>query len=147
MSNIKTQVVQFCKDLDKVASNRNSLIAQIATALAKIRSIEAKWAWVHENVAEPIASHFNGRAVIRETRNGSLTFDVKGEEGVRHDAALSRLRALISTTGLMAGSGNTNVSHKREEVAPRKTKRVTQLLVMFNDLSEAERKAFLAEAK
>ena len=146
MSNIKTQVVQFCKDLDKVASDRNSLIAQIATALAKIRTIEAKWAWVHENVAEPIASHFKGRAVIRETRNGSLTFYVKGEEGVRHDAALSRLRALISTTGLMAGSGNTN-NRNKTEVAPRKTKRVSQLLVMFNDLSEAERKAFLAEAK
>jgi Tfp pilus assembly protein PilV len=147
MSNIKTQVVQFCKDLDKVASNRNSLIAQIATALAKIRSTQAKWAWVRENVAEPIASHYKGRAVIRETRNGSLTFDVKGSEKQKHDAAYSRLRALVSESELLSGSGNTNQRKKTEEVAPRKTKRVSQLLVMFNDLSEAERKAFLAEAK
>jgi hypothetical protein len=145
MSNIKTQVVQFCRDLDKVASNRNSLIAQIATALAKLRKPEAKWAWVRENVAEPIAAHYSD-AVIRETRNGTLTFDIKGEEGARHDAALSRLRALISTSELMAGSGNTN-RNKAETVAPRKTKRVSELLAMFNDLSAAERAAFLAEAK
>ena len=145
MSNIKTQVVEFCSDLDKVASNRNSLIKQIASALAKIRSKQAKWAWVRENVAEPIAAHYKG-SILRETRNGTLTFDVKGEEGARHHTALSKLRALISTTGLAKGSGDTN-NRNKEEVTPRKTKRVSQLLVMFNNLSEAERAAFLAEAK
>ena len=146
MSNIKTQVVEFCSDLDKVASNRNSLIKQIASALAKIRSKQAKWAWVRENVAEPIAARYKD-SILRETRNGTLTFDIKGKGKKQHHTALSKLRALISTTGLAKGSGNTNKRNKTEEVAPRKTKRVSQLLVMFNDLSEAERKAFLAEAK
>jgi hypothetical protein len=36
---------------------------------------------------------------------------------------------------------------KTEKVAPRKTKRVTDLLVMFHDLNAAERAAFFAAAK
>jgi len=140
MSNIKTQVIEFCQDLDKVASNRNSLIAQIATALAKIRKPEAKWAWVRENVAEPIALHFKGRAVIRETRNGTLTFDVKGSEGVKHDAAYSRLRALVSSSELLSGSGNTN-RNKAEPVSERE-----QVLKAYEALSAADRKWFRAKA-
>ena len=140
MKTIKTQVVEFCQDLDKVTSNRNSLIAQIATALAKIRNPRAKWAWVRVNVAEPIALHFKGRAVIRETRNGSLTFDEKGSEGVRHDAAYSRLRALVSSSELLSGSGNTNRS-KVEKVSERE-----QVLEAYEALSAADRKWFRTKA-
>ena len=48
----------------------------------------------------------------------------------------------------MAASGSAHGRNKSEpKVAPRKTKRVAELLAAFHDLSAAERAAFLAGAK
>ena len=140
---IAVRVVSFSADLDKLCLDREKLILDIFTEVNKRKKPEAQWAYLMQDVAEPIAKHYKCEA--RYTRTGTIAFY---DGDARHDTATSRFRALVASTGLVSGSGNTNKAQKKEpEVTPRKTKRVSELLQAFNDLSAAERAAFLLGAK
>ena len=65
----------------------------------------------------------------------------------RHEPTRNAFRLLVGQAGLVAKVGSQNKRDKTEKVAPRKTKRVTDLLVMFHDLNAAECAAFFAAAK
>ena len=81
--------------------------------------------------------------------NGGYRF-YTSEEAIsanRHEAAQKQWNRCIAKYHNVKPDTRGGSRNKKEQVTPRKTKRVSQLLVMFNDLSEAERAAFLAEAK
>lgn len=116
---------------EKVAEERKVLIEKIAKCVLAHKTYDAQWTWVREFVGEAIAKHY--KVEIKDTRNGTITFTK--DDGTRHDTALSALRALLSGTTLMSGSGNTNRS---------KTDPVDALLKKFNSLTAAQKKRFLA---
>lgn len=81
--------------------------------------------------------------------NGGYRF-YTSEEAIsanRHEAAQKQWNRCIAKYHEVKRDARGGNRNKVEQVKPRKTKQVTQLLVMFNDLSAEERAAFLAEAK
>ena len=140
---IAVRVVSFSADLDKLCLDREQLILDIFAEVNKRKKPEAQWAYLMKDVAEPIAKHYKCEA--RYTRTGTITFY---DGDARQDTATSRFRALVASTGLVSGSGNTNKAQKKEpEVTPRKTKRVSELLQAIYDLSAAERAALMLDLK
>ena len=140
---IAVRVVSFSADLDKLCLKRDKLILDIFAEVNKRKKPEAQWAYLMKDVAEPIAKHYKCEA--RYTRTGTITFY---DGDARQDTATSRFRALVASTGLVSGSGNTNKAEKKEpEVTPRKTKRVSELLQAIYDLSAAERAALMLDLK
>ena len=140
---IAVRVVSFSADLDKLCLDREQLILDIFAEVNKRKKPEAQWAYLMKDVAEPIAKHYKCEA--RYTRTGTIAFY---DGDARHDTATSRFRALVASTGLVSGSGNTNKAEKKEpEVTPRKTKRVSELLQAIYDLSAAERAALMLDLK
>ena len=140
---IAVRVVSFSADLDKLCLDREQLILDIFVEVNKRKKPEAQWAYLMKDVAEPIAKHYKCEA--RYTRTGTIAFY---DGDVRHDTATSRFRALVASTGLVSGSGNTNKAQKKEpEVTPRKTKRVSELLQAIYDLTAAERAALMLNLK
>ena len=140
---IAVRVVSFSADLDKLCLKRDKLILDIFAEVNKRKKPEAQWAYLMKDVAEPIAKHYKCEA--RYTRTGTIAFY---DGDARHDTATSRFRALVASTGLVSGSGNTNKAQKKEpEVTPRKTKRVSELLQAIYDLSAAERAALMLDLK
>jgi hypothetical protein len=140
---IAVRVVSFSADLDRLCLDREQLILDIFAEVNKRKRPEAQWAYLMQDVAEPIAKHYKCEA--RYTRTGTIAF-YDGDD--RHDTATSRFRALVASTGLVSGSGNTNKAQKKEpEVTPRKTKRVSELLRAIYDLSAAERAALMLDLK
>jgi hypothetical protein len=140
---IAVRVVSFSADLDRLCLDREQLILDIFAEVNKRKRPEAQWAYLMQDVAEPIAKHYKCEA--RYTRTGTIAF-YDGDD--RQDTATSRFRALVASTGLVSGSGNTNKAQKKEpEVTPRKTKRVSELLRAIYDLSAAERAALMLDLK
>ena len=140
---IAVRVVSFSADLDKLCLKRDKLILDIFAEVNKRKKPEAQWAYLMKDVAEPIAKHYKCEA--RYTRTGTIAFY---DGDARQDTATSRFRALVASTGLVSGSGNTNKAEKKEpEVTPRKTKRVSELLQAIYDLSAAERAALMLDLK
>ena len=82
------------------------------------------------------------------TINKHGAYKFKNAKGERHVAAQGQWDRVVDPYHKRSRDdkrgGNRN---KVEQVTPRKTARVTELLVMFNDLSAAERAAFLAGVK
>ena len=139
-------IITWYNRADKLVKDASEIKADIATRIASLTTWEAQMDFVASKVAPAIAKR-TGAIVVR-TRGGGVSFDKA--DGTRNQTALSCLRYWCSGTDLFAKVGSDakkEKQFKKEAVAPRKTKRVTQLLVMFNDLSEAERLAFLAGAK
>jgi hypothetical protein len=140
---IAVRVVSFSADLDKLCLDREQLILDIFVEVNKRRKPEAQWTYLMQDVAEPIAKHYKCEA--RYTRTGTIAFY---DGDARHDTATSRFRALVASTGLVSGSGNTNKAQKKEpKVTPRKTQRVSELLKAIYDLSAAERAALMLNLK
>ena len=79
------------------------------------------------------------------TDEGGYRF--KTAKGDEHKTAQQQWRRQVDPYHKRARSNRGGNRNKVEQVKPRKTKQVSQLLVMFNDLSAEERAAFLAEAK
>lgn len=82
--------------------------------------------------------------------NGGYRFYTSEEatSANRHEAAQKQWNRCIAKYHDVKRDGRGGSRNKPEpKVTPRKTKRVSELLAMFNDLSAAERAAFLAEAK
>ena len=79
-------------------------------------------------------------------KNGAYKF--KDDKGGRHVAAQGQWDRVIDPYHKRIRDDKRGGNrYKVEQVTPRKTKRVAELLVMFNDLSAAERAAFLAGVK
>lgn len=81
------------------------------------------------------------------TRNGDGAYKFKDAKGERHGSAQQQWDRTIDPYHKRARSNRGGNRNKVEQIKPRKTRQVSQLLVMFNDLSAEERAAFLAEAK
>lgn len=78
--------------------------------------------------------------------NGGYRF-YKSEEATsanRHEAAQKQWNRCIAKYHDIKKDSRGGKRNKTEKVAPRRTKRVTDLLVMFHDLNAAERAAFFA---
>ena len=131
MKTISTRVVEFAKGLDSLCLDREQLILDIFAEVKKRKTPEAQWEYLMSDVAKPLAAHYKCEA--RYTNRMTITFE-NGE--TRHDTAMSRFRALVSSTGLVSGSGNTNKAQKADPVV--------SLVKKFKDLSKAEQKRFLA---
>jgi len=148
MKTIAQRVSTFGAKVAQLETERATLALDILTEVRKRKSPVAQWEWIMENVAKPLAKVMSAKCGVKVEASignrGTPVFKV-GDE--RHEPTRSTFRLLVGETGLVAKVGSQNERNKVEKVAPRKTKRVSQLLVMFNDLSEAERIAFLAEAK
>jgi hypothetical protein len=148
MKTIAQRVSTFGSDVAQLETTRAALALDILTEVRKRKSPVAQWEWIMENVATPLAKVMSAKCGVKVEASignrGTPVFKV-GDE--RHEPTRNTFRLLVGETGLVAKVGSQNERNKTEKVAPRKTKRVSQLLVMFNDLSEAERIAFLAEAK
>jgi hypothetical protein len=148
MKTIAQRVSTFGSDVAQLETTRATLALDILTEVRKRKSPVAQWEWIMENVATPLAKVMSAKCGVKVEASignrGTPVFKV-GDE--RHEPTRNTFRLLVGETGLVAKVGSQNERNKTEKVAPRKTKRVSQLLVMFNDLSEAERIAFLAEAK
>ena len=82
--------------------------------------------------------------------NGGYRF-YTSEEAIsanRHEAAQKQWNRCIAKYHNVRYDPRGGSRNKSEpKVAPRKTKRVSELLALFNDLTAAERAAFLADAK
>jgi hypothetical protein len=81
--------------------------------------------------------------------NGGFRFYTSEEatSANRHEAAQKQWNRCIAKYHDVKRDGRGGSRNKVEKVAPRKTKRVSELLALFNDLTAAERAAFLADAK
>jgi hypothetical protein len=81
--------------------------------------------------------------------NGGFRFYTSEEatSANRHEAAQKQWNRCIAKYHDVKRDGRGGSRNKVEKVAPRKTKRVSELLAAFNDLTAAERAAFLADAK
>ena len=78
--------------------------------------------------------------------NGGYRF-YTSEEAIsanRHEAAQKQWNRCIAKYHGIKKDKRGGKRNKTEKVAPRRTKRVTDLLVMFHDLNAAERAAFFA---
>ena len=78
--------------------------------------------------------------------NGGYRF-YKSDEATsanRHEAAQKQWNRCIAKYHGIKKDSRGGKRNKTEKVAPRRTKRVTDLLVMFHDLNAAERAAFFA---
>lgn len=78
-------------------------------------------------------------------KDGAYKF--KDANGERHGTAQQQWDRTVDPYHKRVRSNRGGARNKQEQVTPRKTKRVTELLVMFNDLSAAERAAFLEGVK
>ena len=81
--------------------------------------------------------------------NGGYRF-YTSEEAIsdnRHEAAQKQWNRCIAKYHDIKKDKRGGKRNKKEVVVPRRTKRVTDLLVMFHDLNAAERAAFFAAAK
>ena len=145
---IAQRVQSFGANIAALEAERAALSRDILAEVRKRKNPVAQWEWVMENVAHPLAKVMSAECGVKIEASignrGTPVFKV-GDE--RHEPTRNAFRLLIGETGLVAKVGSQNQRRKQEQVTPRKTKRVSQLLVMFNNLSEAERAAFLAEAK
>lgn len=128
----------------------------IANAIVSIPTFEAQWQFVGTEIM-PIIAKMKGYGnprieKVTKGANKDIAYqfvDRKTGKSVS-GGARNFLRDRLSLTNLLAGVGSTNKAkrpRKEKPVAPRKTKRVSDLLAMFNDLSAAERAAFLLGAK
>jgi hypothetical protein len=148
MKTIAQRVSAFGADVANLETTRATLALDILTEVRKRKSPVAQWEWIMENVAKPLAKVMSAKCGVKVEASignrGTPVFKV-GDE--RHEPTRNTFRLLVGETGLVAKVGSQNERNKTETVAPRKTKRVSNLLAMFNDLSAAERAAFLAEAK
>jgi len=148
MKTIAQRVSAFGADVAHLETTRAALALDILTEVRKRRSPVAQWEWIMENVAKPLAKVMSAKCGVKVEASignrGTPVFKV-GDE--RHEPTRNTFRLLVGETGLVAKVGSQNERNKVEQVAPRKTKRVSELLALFNDLSAAERAAFLAEAK
>jgi hypothetical protein len=81
--------------------------------------------------------------------NGGFRFYTSEEatSANRHEAAQKQWNRCIAKYHDVKRDGRGGSRNKVEKVAPRKTKRVSELLALFNDLTAAERAAFMADAK
>lgn len=81
--------------------------------------------------------------------NGGFRFYTSEEatSANRHEAAQKQWNRCIAKYHDVKRDGRGGSRNKVEKVAPRKTKRVSELLAAFNDLTAAERAAFMADAK
>ena len=81
--------------------------------------------------------------------NGGYRFYTSEEatSANRHEAAQKQWNRCIAKYHDVKRDGRGGSRNKVEKVAPRKTKRVSELLALFNDLTAAERAAFMADAK
>lgn len=147
MKTIAQRVQSFGADVAALEADRAALSLDILAEVRKRKSPVAQWEWIMENVAHPLAKVMSAKCGVKVEASlgnrGTPVFKV-GDE--RHEPTRNTFRLLVGVTGLVAKVGSQNRS-KAETVAPRKTKRVSELLAMFNDLSAAERAAFLADAK
>jgi len=148
MKTIAQRVSTFGADVAHLETTRAALALDILTEVRKRKSPVAQWEWIMENVAKPLAKVMSAKCgVIVEASIGNRGTPVFKVGDDRHEPTRNTFRLLVGETGLVAKVGSQNERNKTETVAPRKTKRVSNLLAMFNDLSAAERAAFLAEAK
>lgn len=85
------------------------------------------------------------RCEVILTDEGGYRF--KTAKGDEHKTAQQQWRRQVDPYHKRVRSNRGGNRNKVEQVTPRKTARVTELLVMFNDLSAAERAAFFAAAK
>jgi hypothetical protein len=81
------------------------------------------------------------------TQNADGAYKFKDANGERHGTAQQQWDRKIDPYHKRARSNRGGNRSKTEQVTPRKTARVSQLLAAFHDLSAAERAAFLADAK
>ena len=85
------------------------------------------------------------RCELTINKNGAYKFkDAKGE---RHGTAQKQWERTVDPYHKRVRDNRGGNRNKVEQVTPRKTKRVSELLVLFNDLSAAERAAFLEGVK
>ena len=146
MKTIRQNLTAWYAKANDLVKTAGDIQLDIRDALVGLESLDAQWDFVAEQIAPPIAKQYD--AVIVRTRTGSVSFD--NPDGTRNSTALSKLRYWCELTTLMATSGSAAKRQKKEKepvVTPRKTKRVSDLLKQFNDLSAAERAAFLLDAK
>ena len=144
MKTIRQNLTAWYAKANDLVKTAGDIQLDIRDALVGLESLDAQWDFVAEQIAPPIAKQL-GVVVVR-TRTGSVSFD--NPDGTRNSTALSKLRYWCELTTLMATSGSAAKRQKKEPVVtPRKTKRVSDLLKQFNDLSAAERAAFLLDAK
>jgi hypothetical protein len=93
--------------------------------------------------AQAHAKHYGCKVV--QNADGAYKFKDASDE--RHGTAQQQWDRKIDPYHKRARSNRGGNRSKTEQVTPRKTAEVKKLLAMFNDLSAAERAAFLAEAK
>jgi hypothetical protein len=139
-------IITWYNKADQLVKEAGAIQADIATRITALTTWEAQMDFVASKVAPAVAQR-TGAVVVR-TRTGGVSFDKP--DGTRDSTALSALRYWCAGTNLFAPSGSAAKKQQRnkvEQVTPRKTAEVKKLLAMFNDLSAAERAAFLAEAK
>jgi hypothetical protein len=139
-------IITWYNKADQLVREAGAIQADIATRIASLTTWEAQMDFVAEKVAPAVAQR-TGAIVVRP-RTGGVSFDKP--DGTRDSTALSALRYWCAGTDLFAPSGSAAKKQQRnkaEQVKPRKTARVSELLAAFHDLSAAERAAFLAGAK
>ena len=133
MKTISTRVVEFAKGLDSLCLDREQLILDIFAEVKKRKTPEAQWEYLMSDVAKPLAAHYKCEA--RYTRTGAISF-YDGDD--RHDTAYSRFRALVSSTGLVSGSGNTNKAQKKE------VDLVAEALKLIKQMTPAQKKQVIS---
>jgi hypothetical protein len=148
MKTIAQRVQSFGADIAALEADRAALSLDILAEVRKRRNPVAQWEWVMEHVAHPLAKVMSAKCDVKvEASIGNRGAPVFKVGDARHEPTRNAFRLLVGQAGLVAKVGSQNKRDKTEKVAPRKTKRVTDLLVMFHDLNAAERAAFFAAAK
>ena len=138
MKTIAQRVVAFSAKLDGLCVDREQLILDIFAEVQKRKTPEAQWAYLMEDVAKPIAGHYKCEA--RYTNRGTIAF-YKGDD--RDDTATSRFRALVASTGLVSGSGNTNKKSNTRGKA--EVDLVAEALKLIKQMTPAQRKQVVAK--
>lgn len=147
MKTIAQRVQSFGADIAALEADRAALSLDILAEVRKRKNPVAQWEWIMEHVAHPLAKVMSAKCDVKvEASIGNRGAPVFKVGDARHEPTRNTFRLLVGQTGLVAKVGSQN-RNKTETVAPRKTKRVTDLLVMFHDLNAAERAAFFADAK
>ena len=145
MKTFNQRITAWYTKANELVDSAGKIQLDIRDAIVALGSLDAQWEFVAEHIAPAVAKQY-GVVVVRTRITGSVSFD--NPDGTRNSTALSKLRYWCEHTTLMATSGSAAKRQKKEpKVTPRKTKRVSELLQAFNDLSAAERAAFLLGAK
>ena len=137
MKTIAQRVNTFGADLLALEDERKALSLDILAEVGKRKGPDAQWAWVMENVAQPLvqvmSKRFKVKVEAERSNRGGIVFKVDGE---RHEPTRNAFRLLVGHTGLVAKVGSQNKAQKTDPVA--------SLVKQFNTLSKAEQKRFLA---